>query len=336
MPTGALLKAVNALRKRGLLPQTPTPWWARMLLDARRREITPIVLYHALSQADGAASRPSHIHSVSQSCLHAQLSLLKQHFTIVPVDEIAARVDLGRSVLGLAAVTFDDGYRSVLDLGLPVLEDLRVPATFYLSGRVVQDGQFWRDKLRFVVSLNATRDFLDFASRLHPVFGRMRPHELYAGTKDPTLIRSKDVDAALDAFLEAKMLVPEYGRHTENAYATEEDLASLDSEVLTIGNHSWHHYVLATQTSTELRQDIEACASLLRRCGQPTSSLFSIPFGGPDSFSPESVRVIRDAGYTGLLLSTAGRPVSAVALQAGIPRFMPASGNQWFLFGNSL
>src|SRR5438093_1176791 len=59
----------------------------------------------------------------------AQLERLVPRFRFVPLVELLARHRSGRSIRGLAAVTFDDGYRGVLRHALPVLQQLGVPAT---------------------------------------------------------------------------------------------------------------------------------------------------------------------------------------------------------------
>lgn len=51
-------------------------------------------------------------------------------------------VCLGRDAMAAKAValTFDDGYRSLLDMGVPLLETLRMPAGLFLSGGLVGRG----------------------------------------------------------------------------------------------------------------------------------------------------------------------------------------------------
>lgn len=75
-----------------------------------------------------------------------QLRWLSAHYRVVPLSEIVTRLAEGRSLRGLAALTFDDGYRGVLEHGVPVLRDLDLPATLFVVGHPpAADDLFWWD-----------------------------------------------------------------------------------------------------------------------------------------------------------------------------------------------
>lgn len=78
--------------------------------------------------------------------LHDQLRWLAGHYRVVPLPELVARLAEGRSLRGLAALTFDDGYRGVLEHGIAVLRDLGLPATLFVVGHPPARGDpFWWD-----------------------------------------------------------------------------------------------------------------------------------------------------------------------------------------------
>src|SRR5205814_1209504 len=79
---------------------------------------------------------PRAIFPVTAAGLAVQLELIGRSFEFVSRDELLAAVG-GEAVLPERAcvVTFDDGLRCQLDLGLPVLERLGVPASFFVAGK---------------------------------------------------------------------------------------------------------------------------------------------------------------------------------------------------------
>lgn len=80
--------------------------------------------------------------SFQQVCTFA-----KEHFHVVPLDEIVSRLERGRSVKGLLAITFDDGYEDNYTNAAPVLEQLGLPATFFVvSGFIETEHVTWWDK----------------------------------------------------------------------------------------------------------------------------------------------------------------------------------------------
>lgn len=62
-----------------------------------------------------------------------QLRFLKQHGVFVGADQALALVEEGRAEHGRAfLLTFDDGYADNIDVALPVLQELGLPATLFL------------------------------------------------------------------------------------------------------------------------------------------------------------------------------------------------------------
>lgn len=63
----------------------------------------------------------------------AQIGWLASKFEVLPLEQAAGRLDRRyRLPKGVAAITFDDGFRSVLDHALPVLRRHGVPATVFV------------------------------------------------------------------------------------------------------------------------------------------------------------------------------------------------------------
>src|SRR5690349_445747 len=61
-----------------------------------------------------------------------QVHWLKDHYSVISLRELVARLETGRSVRGLAAITFDDGYAGALTIAWPLLRTLGLPATMFI------------------------------------------------------------------------------------------------------------------------------------------------------------------------------------------------------------
>src|SRR5690606_34163491 len=96
----------------------------------------------------------------------------------------------GRSLRGLAALTFDDNHRSVLEVALPLAAELGLPATWFLIGGPLKGQPFWRALVRRIEAEGRVADFLAFARARHPAAGRLRPERFYRDSKDPARIDS--------------------------------------------------------------------------------------------------------------------------------------------------
>ncbi|MEZ5581427.1 MAG: polysaccharide deacetylase family protein [Candidatus Competibacteraceae bacterium] len=277
----------------------------------KAKHCAPVLLYHA-NFSEPPADLVNNLHNVTPAVMHRQLTMLKKHFQFVFVDELAA----SGCRPGLAAVTFDDGYLTVLDKALEVLADLDIPCTVFLNGCTFDNRIFWRDKVRFIINNQLIDAWNGFTANRFTLAGQ----SFYYSTKDPAN-NSKAIDQAIDQFLAAQNVAAQTFR-----YCLHEINQLKPHPLVAYGNHSHHHYVLSSLTESEQYEEIRATHELLQRIPEiQTSALFSIPFGKPRHFNAGTLRCARELDYTGVLLSRDQLNVSAPNRQENMPlleRFM--------------
>src|SRR2546423_1570693 len=111
--------------------------------------------YHYV--AAEAPVEPRAIFPVTVEALRAQLELLGHEWEFVSRDQLVAAVSGERRLPERACiVTFDDGLRCQLDLAVPVLERLGVPAVFFVAGKPLAEG-----RALAVHKIHALRERLD-------------------------------------------------------------------------------------------------------------------------------------------------------------------------------
>lgn len=98
-----------------------------------------ILTYHAVADCDHAEDRFDLF--VSPTRFAEQMEFLRRHRRVVSLDELVAG-GLGAGPPAVA-ITFDDGYRSVREHALPVLERLGFPATIFVPTRWVGKAAEW-------------------------------------------------------------------------------------------------------------------------------------------------------------------------------------------------
>jgi peptidoglycan/xylan/chitin deacetylase (PgdA/CDA1 family) len=128
----------------------------------RRRDSLLILMYHRVLPAghpDRATEQPGMY--VSPETLRMHLATLKEHFTLVHLDDWLAAVEAGRPVpRNACAITFDDGWKDNFDFAFPVLADARAPATIFLVSELVGTRySFWPNTLARVLSSGTDADF---------------------------------------------------------------------------------------------------------------------------------------------------------------------------------
>jgi peptidoglycan/xylan/chitin deacetylase (PgdA/CDA1 family) len=81
-----------------------------------------------------------------------QLRVLKQCGTVIPAEELAVRLQKGTLKRRSIVISFDDGYLDNYINAKPLLEQYRLPATFFIpSGHIAQTQEFWWDELATII-----------------------------------------------------------------------------------------------------------------------------------------------------------------------------------------
>ena len=214
-----------------------------------------VLAYHAVDSPTG---------------LDEQLHWLRQNFCLIHLSDLHCALDTGqplppRSVL----VTFDDGYRSVLDVGLPVLRRYGVrPVVYLLPGHVGNSEPFWWE---VVAALSPTP--ADEIRRLKKVPNSHR-------------------EAAVDALQSAA------SPRLQQSQLTWEEAQELGVEV-DLGNHTFTHPCLPNcREEVARRETVAAHAALADNSGQAPRS-FAYPNG---DFDERITHLLRESGYLSAFL----------------------------------
>ena len=97
-----------------------------------RRDGGVVLCYHGVIAAGDVAPGDGALH-LPLPDFERQLDFLASHFAVIPLEEVERRLRAGRSLRGTAAITFDDGYRGVLQHALPALRARALPAAMFVT-----------------------------------------------------------------------------------------------------------------------------------------------------------------------------------------------------------
>ena len=90
---------------------------------------------------------------IKQSKFANQIKYIKNHFTIISIDEAYAYISANKDFPKNACVlTFDDGYKNYMTKALPILKEEQVPSTVYITtGISPRQAMIWADKLFYTL-----------------------------------------------------------------------------------------------------------------------------------------------------------------------------------------
>lgn len=252
-----------------------------------------ILCYHRFSQQEENRKTPAPL-------LTENIQYLKKHYVIVPLSEIATRLQAGKSLRGLAAITIDDGYADAYDVAFPILRQYQVPATlFVMTDFLSRKAWLWTDKLRYIAFETSASEFLTTiqgSTQRAPLNGRSsrfaasdQVNETLKGLPDE--VKEQELERiAKQHGVTLPPLPPD-----EFSAITWEQARELDANGVEIESHTVTHPILTQVDSQRLRFEMSESRRLLAAELGRDVRLFCYPDGACDARVREAAA---QAGYT--------------------------------------
>jgi peptidoglycan/xylan/chitin deacetylase (PgdA/CDA1 family) len=211
-----------------------------------------------------------------------QMRWLAEHYAVIPLEELVNRQVHGRSLRGVAALTFDDAYVGVFDHAWPLLRNLGMPATVFVVADVPgrKEGFWWDDP--GVLQAHSPE-------RHH--------HWLTAFKGDRTSIVQSVV------FDRPQRLPP-----PSCWPATWQAIAAAADAGLHIGVHSATHRALPELPDEDLEREIVASRDVIQRQVGVAPLFFTYPYG---LWNDRIRQAVRSAGYRAAFTLSADRMAKA-------------------------
>jgi peptidoglycan/xylan/chitin deacetylase (PgdA/CDA1 family)/CelD/BcsL family acetyltransferase involved in cellulose biosynthesis len=234
-----------------------------------------------------------------------QLRQLCRLGTVVPLAPALRQLSTGQPLPSRAiALTFDDGYRDNLEHGVPVLERLGLPATFFLVPGILSGTvRPWWEEVAWALA-HTRRATVAWDGRELPIGGRPGRQSL-AWLTD----RLKELDEAARRRGVAGLverLQPEGSLDHSELFLDWDGARELVRRGFTVGAHSMEHAILARETSAAQLADLVESRRCLEAGLGVAVDLLAYPNGTRSDYSTATVDAARRAGYTHALTARAG------------------------------
>jgi peptidoglycan/xylan/chitin deacetylase (PgdA/CDA1 family) len=234
-----------------------------------------------------------------------QIEYLVQNYTPVSVPEflrIRSNKRASRSYSKPPVLlSFDDGFKNVIDYAVPVLNEFDVPAVLFVIGETLTDSNFvpWYVEVRHMVRRAAKKPVVYGSVKvdLSSAQGAAKLKHLFGVT-----FRACKVERERQHLLEH--LAQALGTHRPMAteldadlrFAGNSDLQKVPCQILTIGSHAMTHRDLGTLSIDEQVFELEQSDLLLRKECPSYYPTIAYPSG---SFNTETVRIAKGVYHAG-------------------------------------
>jgi peptidoglycan/xylan/chitin deacetylase (PgdA/CDA1 family) len=282
---------------------------ADRIARALRPGSVAVFMYHGLATAPEARRRDDR---VAPEELDRQLAWVRAHMEVRRLRDWIDEPLTGRSRPG-AAITFDDGLRSVLTLAQPILDRHECPATVFLCPGLIERKELpWFERLYRILSISGrVRDFESLSTSLK-------------------VLPADAQEAAIDR-LRLEQGMTTNGESDEGNLLTWDEVGALGTGGLVdFGAHTMNHRILSLLSPEEQDEEIRTSrAEIVRRVG--SCELFAYPNGRRGDFTDATVDIVRNAGFAGAVTAIP-RLVRPGADRFRLPRIAvgPSAGRAHF------
>jgi peptidoglycan/xylan/chitin deacetylase (PgdA/CDA1 family) len=296
MAKGAHFAGKREWLARGLLSSGV----ASLLSQLPDRDALLVLNYHRIGNANDDLFDPG-VFSATAEQFNEQISFLKRSTSLVTLEEalgfISGAVKEIRRLCRVL-ITFDDGYRDNYDIAFPILRSHGVQGVFFLASSMVGSCAVpWWDQIAWLMKTAQRRRFtLHYPAELWvDIETNGLPESLQAVLRLYKTSENSDPARFMREMIEeteAEELPATVSRFMSWDEAREMSLAGM-----AIGSHTQSHAVLSQLTPQQQLEELSGSRSILKEQLGVDADVLAYPVGHRDSFSDETQRIARDAGY---------------------------------------
>ncbi|MCV7408795.1 polysaccharide deacetylase [Mycobacterium florentinum] len=311
----------------GLLCAAGVPTLARR----RHRDTLAIVMFHGV---EDEPLSPACWHVLDSAMYRRQLEYIREHFTVLPLEEALAGLAAGTLPPRAMAITFDDGTRNLATHAVPVLREFGLPAAVFLAtGPMGSDETLWPDRLWLAIAHTAATeaDLSALGLGTRSLDGTGHRGNVYAAAVQ----RLKDLpDAQRIAVLDGVFGALGHRDGDGGPFrmlSWDEAHEMAGDGLVTLYPHSVTHPILARCSDDKLEREIaDSCAALEHETGR-TPTVFAYPNGRPQDFDSRAQDVLRGRGVRWALSTSPGFADSGCDPMA-LPRLAVGSNSSFDYF----
>lgn len=218
---------------------------------------------------------------------------MKKHYEIVSVRSFCKRID---QLQPLAAITFDDGWKDNYEVAFPVLQELKIPATIFITtGKMGSSEPFWQQKLgklfSSVVNEGGKEDLEKFRRILGVDEAEALNSDLYKKIVGKWKSRKhSEINAKLNIDGWSKKILS----FERALFLSSDDIREMASRNIEFGSHTVNHVILTTESDAVVESELIDSKKVLEEILGKSIDMLAYPDG---AFSNEIIKKAAASGY---------------------------------------
>ena len=252
-----------------------------------------ILLYHGVTNSDSMGIENSSGKHIKEEEFESQMKWLSKNKKVVPLKEV-------NKVKGSVAITFDDAFKNVHDVALPILKKYDLPSTFFITTGFVENKRlFWVDKVEHMINYpkNSFVELNTHQQRFFPISNK--EDKLYTMNIIKAMLKKLDPNARDKMIKDLESQIGlDKNRIPENYQTLSwKDVKNLhDLPKYEVGGHTVNHEILSYLDDARLEHEIGDCIETLSKKLGKTIDSFSYPEGQEMHYNDGVISVLKKHG----------------------------------------
>ncbi len=293
----------------GLVHILPSKLGIARLWRTIHKSSVPILLLHGVLPDADTSPFNSTGKFISTARLKRFLERIAGVFKVISLDDFVSAITGGRSLSNAMVVTFDDGYGNNFEHAMPLLYQMGIPfSVFVTTGFIDTDKILWNDLLEFAIFSTRRktippgllRESLPIESNEGK---RVAISKLKETLKTRRLSEVEDEVARICVDLEVDLNSP---RLKDVRFLTSEQIRQMADRGVAFGGHTVTHPILSRESQERVRHEVRTCRHALEKLTGQTIRCFAYPNGRRQDFNSMVIAELVAAGYEVALTSIHG------------------------------
>jgi len=268
-------------------------------LSKLKKSCFPILAYHRIIDEKAEDSNENFYYDGTVSCtvkdFESHIFFLKKYFKIVPLSKVADHISnctIPEGDKPFVAITFDDGYNSLISNVIPIVDKNNIPCTFFLSTGILSG-----DAVPLYIYIEAALNNKDsFEMLLNELDITKRKNHLALKRSITSILASMNQEKTrtlVEKILNVNML---FG-YIERNFLSVEDVRHIISPFIEVASHSHSHTDFSILGINEIRKELTHSRKYLESVTSKRVLSFAMPFGGEKYFRNINSQVFSSSGY---------------------------------------
>ncbi len=254
-----------------------------------------ILAYHMI------AEHPNGFYpETSYEAFARQIEYLKRNYNVLSLEEIVRRASQMKSVRRCVAVTFDDGFRDNYEKAYPVLKQLQLPATIFLTTGCIEKAEIpWFIRFRSLF-LNTRKDRLEIE-----LGGGVEAFSM-PGRNERLAVSDRVMGYLQTCSNERRISILELlpsllgiapAREMTSPMLTWDQIREMSGNGISFGAHTVTHPVLSRINPNSLLCEIQSSRDTIENKARCPVKTFAYPFGRKEHYPRETPSLLRCLGF---------------------------------------